>query len=555
MNNLPLRAGALALCLAQPALAQAPAPAPAAAAALVPTPTAEQWRDDLRFMAREMEGRHKNLYHSVSREAFAAAVADLDARIPTLQRHEVIVELMRLAAMVGDGHTNVSPLKDKAFGLKSLPLKLYLFDDGLFVRATRPDFATLVGARVEAIGGVSVEEAIRRVGEISPRDNEITPRMYAPIFLAMPAIQHALKLAPTPDAAVLTLSRGKRRWTVTVPAGAVEPTWPPDTDISLVTPDAWADARTAAAQPIWLQAPLDYHRMIDLTPERALYVQLNTVTGIKRQSLADFGDRIRERAASSNPHAIILDVRLNRGGNQDLRYPFVADLIKAEDSDTRLYVLSWRGAFSATQPILDDLALFTDAVLIGEPASSKPNGYGDSYRIMLPNSGLTVRTSIKYHQRDNRERPWTPIDIATLYRFADYAAGRDPALAAALAHVPGPTLGERLADAARQGGTAAALAALDAHIDAPVNRYSDSEIDLSAAAQRLHADKLGDAALAVARRAAARFPTIARLALVEAIIAEATGDRTHATEAARRTLQLEPDNREARSLIERLAKG
>ena len=236
-----------------------------------------------------------------------------------------------------------------------------------------------------------------------------------------------------------------------------------------MTPNNWVDARTTAPLPLWLQAPLDYHRLIDLKPERALYVQLNMVTGIKGQSLAEFGERIRERAAATNPRAIILDLRLNRGGNQDLRYPFVADLIKAEDEDTRLYVLSWRGAFSATQPILDDLALFTDAVLIGEPASSKPNGYGDSYRIVLPNSGITVRTSIRYHQRDGRERPWTPIDVATPYRFADYAAGRDPALTAALAHVPGPTLGERLSEAARRGGTAAALAALDAHVEAPAN--------------------------------------------------------------------------------------
>lgn len=550
MNNLLLRAGALALCLAQPALAQTPT-TPVAAPA-IRTPTAEQWRDDLRFMAREMERLHKNLYHSVSREAFAAAVAELDARIPALQRHEVIVGLMRLAAMVGDGHTNVSPLKDKAFGLKSLPVKLYLFEDGLFVRAARPDHAALVGAKLEAIGGVPVDEALRRVGEISPRDNAITPKMYAPILLAMPAIQHALKLAPTPDAAVLTLSKGKRRWTVTVPAAQVDPSWPPDTDISLVTPDGWVDARTTAPQPLWLQAPLEYYRLVELPPERAIYVQLNMVTGFKGQSLADFGDRIRERAAASNPRAIILDVRLNRGGNQDLRYPFVADLIKAEDEDTRLHVLSWRGAFSATQPILDDLALFTDAVLIGEPASSKPNSYGDSYRIVLPNSGITVRTSIKYHQRDNREQPWTPIDIATPYRFPDYAAGRDPALAAALAYVPGPTLGERLADAARRGGPAA-VAALDTHIDASANRYSDFEIDLTRAAQQLYADKLGDAALAVARRSSARFPAIARLALIEAIIAEATGHRTLAARAARRTLGLEPDNREARSLLERLA--
>ncbi|QDZ06293.1 hypothetical protein FPZ24_01405 [Sphingomonas panacisoli] len=93
-------------------MGQAVPPAPASAAA-VPTLTAEQWRADLRFMAAELERRHANVFHAVSRQAFTAAVADLDARIPSLQRNEIIVGMMRIAAMVGDGHTRVDPRKDR----------------------------------------------------------------------------------------------------------------------------------------------------------------------------------------------------------------------------------------------------------------------------------------------------------------------------------------------------------------------------------------------------------------------------------------------------------
>ena len=44
---------------------------PSQGGALAPAEV-EAWRDDLRFLAREMEARHKDLYHSVSRGAFAA---------------------------------------------------------------------------------------------------------------------------------------------------------------------------------------------------------------------------------------------------------------------------------------------------------------------------------------------------------------------------------------------------------------------------------------------------------------------------------------------------
>jgi hypothetical protein len=42
-------------------------------------PTKEEWRRDLRYFATELPKRHKNLFHSTSREAFDRAVAELDA--------------------------------------------------------------------------------------------------------------------------------------------------------------------------------------------------------------------------------------------------------------------------------------------------------------------------------------------------------------------------------------------------------------------------------------------------------------------------------------------
>ena len=79
-----------------------------------------------------------------------------------------------------------------------------------------------------------------------------------------------------------------------------------------MTPEGWTDARTAP-QPLWLQAPLDYHRMIDLPDRPALYVQLNMVTGIKGQSLDQFAQKIGERVAATNPRTLILGASMALG--------------------------------------------------------------------------------------------------------------------------------------------------------------------------------------------------------------------------------------------------
>jgi hypothetical protein len=520
----------------------------------LPKLTAAQWREDLRFMAAEMHRRHKNLYHSVSRPQFDAAVADLDARIPELQRNEIVVGMMRIAAMVGDGHSRLDPRKDKMFGFPSLPLKLYLFEDGLYVRAAAPEHSALVGARIISVGGVPIKEAIRRVGEISSRDNEQGLKLFAALYINMPDILHALGMSPRRDAAVLGLSKSGRTWTARVQAGAVEPIWPPDTDVSLVTPKGWVDARKPA-QPIWLQAPLDYHRVIELPEQKALYVQLNMGTHMKGQTLAEFGEKVREQSGASNPCALILDLRLNQGGNGSIQHPFVRSLIKAEDEDTRLFVLSWRGTFSASQFILDDLDRLSNAVFIGEPASSKPSSFGDAYRMPMPNSGISVRSSIAWWQEGQNTRSWTPIDVAVPYSFADYAAGRDPVLAAALNYQERPALGATLAAAASTGGKDAVRKAADSYRLDPANRYSDLALHMSQAAQFLHASNYPEEARLVAELAGTHYPNDRDAFLVLGHLAEAQGHRETAREAVKRVLQLDPNDRQARGLAERLSIG
>jgi hypothetical protein len=544
---------ALATTPAAPVWAAPPTPSPAAPRVTAAPPkqlSAAEWRTDLHFLASELERRHKNLFHTVSREAFAAAVAGLDARIPTLKRHEIIVGMMRIVAMVRDGHTRLDPLKDEAFAFHTLPVKLYLFDDGLHVFAATPAHKDLLGARVTAIGGVPVHEALRRVGEISAVDNAWGKQFYASSYLAMPEILNALKLSQRADAAVLTLSKGKRTWTVTLPAAGLAPDWPPDTDISLSTPDGWLDARGGAARPMWLQAPLDYQRMIDLPEQKALYVQLNMVTNVKDRTLSQFGKEVLARAKETDPRSIILDLRLDRGGNGDLRLGFVKSLIKAEDEDTRLFVLVGRATFSASQFLLDDLDRFSDAVFVGEPASSKSNSYGDGYRITLPNSGLRPSASIYWWQVDQRPREFNPIDVAAPLAFEAYAAGRDPALEAALSYQPKPTLEAQLLAVADAGGDVRQT--FETWRAEVANRYVDIERQLVIAGQSLYRAKHPEQAVAITQIAIEQYPHSVDPPAVLAFLGEWTGNRELALRGAKRALELDPDNRQMRALVERV---
>jgi hypothetical protein len=377
-------------------------------------------------------------------------------------------------------------------------------------------------------------------------------KLMAPIFIDMPDILQALKLSPTSKSATFTLAKDGRRSTVTVPAGDIAPLWPPDTDASFFTPEGWVDAR-AGADPMWLQAPLDYHRMIDLPDRKALYTQLNMVAAVKDESLAQFGERIRKQAQATNPRAIIVDLRLNYGGNMDLRSGYISELIKAEDDDTRLFVLSARGSFSATEGILVDLRRLTKAVFIGEPASSKPNSYGDGHRSRMPNSGISVQTSIYWHQLAGQSTAsWTGVDIAAPLTFADYARGIDPALEVALNYTPRPSLQDLLLQAAKSGGVKAVRDSLAAFRANVANRYLNLELMIPQAAEQLYIQKELEAAYAVAEAGAQAYPNSVDANVVFAYVADLSKRSDVALRAARRTLELDPTNRTARDIVERL---
>src|SRR5260370_12576641 len=107
------------------------------------TLTAEQWRNDLAYLAKELPSRHKNAFASVTRADFEKQVADLDSRIPKLSEMEIRAGLLKIIASVGDGHTSIWSW-GRLEPMRVLPISLYWFKDGLFLLASTQPNATLL---------------------------------------------------------------------------------------------------------------------------------------------------------------------------------------------------------------------------------------------------------------------------------------------------------------------------------------------------------------------------------------------------------------------------
>jgi hypothetical protein len=416
---------AAALCAAATADAQAS----------LDTAHVREWREDLAFLRAEMPLRHASLYHDTPKEKFDSAFAALDARLPHLARHQVIVELQKIAAMIRDGHSNVGPWRDSVIAFHTLPVSLYWFPDGLRIRATDSAHASLIGATIKSIGAVSIDSAVSLMRPLISRDNEMGVKAFAPMFLVMPEILNAMGISSSIDAADFEIEQNGSRRKVRLTSSELFPMLTGDADKSWLARKGWVDARTASAEPLWLSHGIETYSYTYLADARALYIQVNTIQHKASDSIPAFMSRAISAADSAGAERLVLDLRLNGGGNGSLNKLIFLPIIKSRyDVPGRFYVLTGRRTWSAAQMLVTELQKYSNAMFVGEPSAGKGNHFGDSYRIVLPNSKVTFRVSTLWHQYlDSRDkRDMVEPQIKAQLTFEDYAAGRDPVLNAAL---------------------------------------------------------------------------------------------------------------------------
>ncbi len=118
----------------------------------------------MQAMHQAMVANHKNLYHTVTPQKLDQAFAALDHDLPTLSDAQITVRLVAIAALVNDGHSGIGITFRP--GLTHVGLWMVSYPDGIFVEQAAPENKALLGARLERIGNVPVDEALARIHTI-----------------------------------------------------------------------------------------------------------------------------------------------------------------------------------------------------------------------------------------------------------------------------------------------------------------------------------------------------------------------------------------------------
>ncbi len=395
----------------------------------------QQWREDLKFLQETVHSDYPFLFKKTTAAEFDTAVENLFDEIPDLQEHEIVIGLARLVSSFKYGHT-VLGFRYQPYAFHQLPVNLYEFSDGMYIQGVHREYAETLGAKVMAIAGVPVADALKAIYPVVPVENDQFFKAYAGTYLTSPEVLHAQGvIRELSDTVELTLEKdGKifKQNFKSLPKGERVPT-----TYGFVQQDGdWLDAREQGTTPNYLRQ-LDQIYYYEYLPDyKTVYIRQSQVQDDSLETIPEFYERVFRFIKDNDVNRLVLDVRLNGGGNNYKNKPVVTGIIKSDKINKvgHFFVILGRRTFSACQNLVNELDNYTNAIFVGEPTSENINFYGDNNRVELPNSKIPVYLSFAWWQ----DKPqwegaeWLAPHIAVDMSFEEYKTNQDPVLDAAL---------------------------------------------------------------------------------------------------------------------------
>ncbi|MDQ1534537.1 MAG: hypothetical protein QOF28_2298 [Actinomycetota bacterium] len=375
---------------------------------------------DASVLAAAIEAHHPNPFRSISRDVLLREAARVDS-LSSNNRSALTVELMRTIALLGprNGHSAIHPLDDHPVPHHAYPLALHEFEDGVFVVAA--ENFDLVGAELVAVDGIEITDVLRAVTPLVAHDNEWTIRARRPTFVIYAAVLRGLGLVEDESRATFRLR---------VPNASTV-----DAELKAVSAgDYWSGFASGDWFPAfgvsYLRRRNEWHWAEPTADGRVVHVAYNVTLG----DVSGFARDVDALAASARTRLVVLDLRLNGGGDNRTYEPLLTSMQRLGDT-TRLAVLTSRMTFSAAMQLVVELEQKTPATFVGEPTGGSPNQYGDAIVVELPNAGLNAHVATIAWQTAGAsdDRLTREPDIPVVHLSKPYFADDDPVLNTAIA--------------------------------------------------------------------------------------------------------------------------
>jgi len=381
------------------------------------------WNKDIKMFEEKIKSLHIKPFHSITENEFDQKISGLRNDAGSLDIKTFNYRLAEIVASIGDMHTRMSMITDYHF-----PFKIFLFEEGFYIRAVSSNNKELLGDKIISINGHPIESVFETLKKITSADNKIGYWNNTVSYLEIPDLLKFYGIIPDLNQNI-PISFEK--------AGPVK--IKPLKDVTSEENMIHVFQQSENPVPLYLRNLFSKpYQWEYLESEDLFYWQINTI----RDFTADYSFEAMTKDALSRireikPQKLVLDLRWNGGGN-DPAYrsslpKLISTLIENDlNREDRFYTIIGRYTASAAQHLVNDLEYLTNTTFIGEPTKQNVQFFSDSRVFELPTSGLIVAVSTGWLQNYKpygiEDRTIFYPDIGIPLEFSDFKNNQDAVL-------------------------------------------------------------------------------------------------------------------------------
>lgn len=408
-----------------------------------PTNRVMGWNSDLDAL-QDRVFRFDRSFSGAEKRQARMQIAALRKAIPHLSDDAMRVRIAELMAGAHNAHTRLYLLRNRT-ELGRLPIRVWWFGNDLRIIRSGPQFDHLLGCRVTRLNGVPTTTAYDRVQGMYAGSRN-WKRYMSQYTLTSPSILRGVGIGRSSTAVRLSVgecpSKGSYQLAV-LPfersEKAVESWW----DLAPQSPSAlqgWRHVLSGKSLPAYLKDIDQAYRFASLNADRIFYLQLNRAANSGSETVKDFAERAAAEIRTKNPHAIVVDLRFNTGGDSTITKVLVDEVVSAA-RQRPIYLIVGRSTFSAGIVAAAQFRQAAKVKIVGEEVGDGLEFWAEGGNIILPYSGLAAHFANGAHSLSPKPCPTRDYcddlsvaslapDIPVETRWSDYRSGIDPSMRA-----------------------------------------------------------------------------------------------------------------------------
>jgi hypothetical protein len=392
----------------------------------------ENWITDLNFLKTELPKKHKNLFFKITKNEFENGIDKIIKQLDKDNDIETSIKLTQLIAKIGDSHTNLS-ISHITKKRKIIPLDFMWFKEGLFISGTTKDNYEILDKKLLSINGFKTKTIIDSLRTLFVDENIALINNNSSRLLDSNVLLKHFRFSK-PNDSIYNLELSDMKGEITqYKLKEVE------NEIKLSKEKTFI--KVNAEKPFYRNGSGKNFKEEYFANEKIYFIQYNKCisretiekfgdkeTAYKQPSFKEFEEKVLKTIENSEIDKLIFDMRFNGGGSSYLAESLI-DKISANkkiNKKGKLFVVVGNDTFSSAIFNTIYFKEKTQAIIIGEETSGKPNHFGYTKSFRLPYSEIKITYSSEFWKLIKDNDVTIVPDIKIENSYIDYKNGIDP---------------------------------------------------------------------------------------------------------------------------------